>query len=40
MIFYSKYGNDNTFNNKYDEYIKMQHEINARFSQAISDIKF
>jgi hypothetical protein len=26
--------------NKYDEYIKMQHEINARFSQAISDIKF
>jgi hypothetical protein len=39
--FYSKYGNDNTFNkNKYDEYIKMQHEINARFSQAISDIKF
>lgn len=39
--FYSKYGNDNTFEpKKYEIYIKQQHEINARFTQAISDIRF
>jgi len=37
--YYKKYGGKDFDQEKHDRYIKLHHEINARFSQAINDIQ-